>query len=107
MTVNNFKTESEHPHVDTKSEEIAEEFNEPPVAGKVVDKVDEHTPANPDPSIGEAHDPSDGRDKLKPLMESVAALATQVNILTNLVADTVKDEKVNKHVPWTHRGGNR
>lgn len=91
------------PHVDDKTEHIAEEFNEPPVAGKAVDRIDEHTPSNPAPTHNEI-DPSDGRGKDKAVWEALASLANNVNTLTSAVAGMVKDEKVNKRIPWTHRG---
>jgi hypothetical protein len=100
----NFQTEN-HPHVETKSEVIAEEFNEPPVAGKAIDRIDEHTPSNPVPPDRDEPDPSDGRDKLRPLYEMMERLGDTVNVLANAVAGMQKDTKVRNNVPWTHRGG--
>jgi hypothetical protein len=102
-TENNFQPNQ--PHVEDKSEKIAEEFNEPPVAGKAIDTIDDHTPSNPVPPDKDEPDPSDGRDKLRPLYEMVEGLANSVAALTNVVSSLVKDEKVNQRVPWTHRGG--
>lgn len=103
--MSNATNETVNPHVEDDSEKVAREFSQPPVEGKIVDSVDNHQPFNPDPPKRDDPDPSDGRDKLKPLYEMVEGLANSVNALTNVVAGLVKDEKVTNHVPWTHRGG--
>ena len=93
-----------NPHVEDNSEHIAKDFSQPPVEGKVIDTVDDHQPMNPEPPRREDPDPSDGRDKLRPLYEMVEALADNVNTLVGVVAGLTKDEKVRNNVPWTHRG---
>jgi hypothetical protein len=93
-----------NPHVEDDSEHVAKEFSQPPVEGKVVDEVDNHQPMNPNPPKETDPDPSDGRNKLRPLYEMVEALANNIETLTGVVAGMVKDEKVSRTVPWTHRG---